>query len=257
MCGRFTLTDPDQDLAVQFNLPEIPDMKPRYNIAPTQAVAAIRIAPPAVAAPRPSRDDASSETAYTGLELALLHWGLIPFWAKDPKIGARMINARSETAAEKPAFRAAFRRRRCLIAADGFYEWQKVEQGKQPFYIRLRDGRPFAFAGLWEYWKEPNNPSDPSRKGAIIESCTLLTTEPNDLLRPLHNRMPVILHPRDYDLWLDPRVQDTVRLQSLLRAYPPEEMEAFPVSRLVNRPGNDDPRCIEPLAESDYQQLQF
>ncbi len=257
MCGRFTLTDPEQDLAIQFNLPEIPDMKPRYNIAPTQPVAAIRVVPPAEGDTWSFEEDASFGTDHMVRELALLHWGLIPFWAKDPKVGARMINARSETVAEKPAFRAAFRRRRCLIVADGFYEWQQVEQGKQPFYIRLHNGRPFAFAGLWEYWSGADNPSDPSGKGTIIESCTLLTTEPNDLLRPLHNRMPVILHPRDYDLWLDPRVQDTEQLQSLLRAYPPEEMEAFPVSHLVNRPGNDDPRCIEPLAESGYQQLQL
>jgi len=258
MCGRFTLTDPEQDLAVQFNLPEIPDMQPRYNIAPTQPVAAVRVAPLAATAnAEPSEGDASWGNDDLVRELVMLHWGLIPFWAKDPKIGARMINARSETVAEKPAFRVAFQRRRCLIAADGFYEWQKVERGKQPFYIRLRDARPFAFAGLWEYWKEPDNPSDPSSQSAIIESCTLLTTKPNDLVRPIHNRMPVIVHPRDYDLWLDPQVQDTEKLQSLLRAYPSEEMVAFPVSRLVNSPGNDDPRCIEALAENGYQQLQF
>jgi putative SOS response-associated peptidase YedK len=252
MCGRFTLTDPEQDLAIQFNLPEIPDMQPRYNIAPTQPVAAVRVAQPATAG-----DAVSAKDGAMVRELAMLHWGLIPFWAKDPKIGARMINARSETVAEKPSFRSAFRKRRCLIAADGFYEWQKVEQGKQPFYIRLHKRRPFAFAGLWEYWKEPEDPEDPSRQRLSIQSCTILTTEPNELLRPLHNRMPVILHPRDYDLWLNPNVQDQDRLQKLLRAYPPEEMEAFPVSRLVNRPANDDPRCIEPLAGAAYEQLQF
>jgi putative SOS response-associated peptidase YedK len=243
MCGRFTLTDPDQDLAVQFNLPEIPDMPPRYNIAPTQSVAAVRVV--------------TSERMVPSRELALLHWGLIPFWAKDPKIGARMINARSETAAEKPAFRAAFRRRRCLVVADGFYEWQKTDRGKQPFYVRLRDGRPFAFAGLWEHWKGPESVSgsgDPAQSTAI-ESCTLLTTTPNDLLRRIHNRMPVILHPADYDLWLDPELQEAERLQPLLGAYPPEEMEAYPVSRFVNKPANDDPRCIEPQAESWYQRL--
>jgi putative SOS response-associated peptidase YedK len=243
MCGRFTLTDPDQDLAVQFNLPEIPELKPRYNIAPTQPVAAVRVV-------------TSAETG-PARELALLHWGLIPFWAKDPKIGARMINARSETVAEKPAFRAAFRRRRCLVLADGFYEWKKIERGKQPFYIRLQDGRPFAFAGLWEHWKAPKDPADTSGagQGATVQSCTLLTTEPNDLIRPLHNRMPVILHPGNYDLWLDPEVEQIERLRPLLGAYPPEEMEAYPVSRFVNKPGNDDPRCIEPQAESGYQQL--
>ena len=224
MCGRFTLTHPDQDLALQFDLPEIPDLQPRYNIAPTQPVAAVRVAP---------------ESAVR--ELALLHWGLIPFWAKDPKIGSRMINARSETAAEKPAFRAAFRRRRCLVVADGFYEWQKLNGGKQPFYIRLHDGKPFAFAGLWEHWEGPD--------GAVIESCTLLTTEPNDVIRPLHNRMPVILQARDYDLWLDAEVQQAEQLQPLLGPYLPGDMEAYPVSRWVNSPPNDDPRCIEPLPQ--------
>jgi putative SOS response-associated peptidase YedK len=224
MCGRFTLTDPDADLAVQFNLPEVPDMEPRYNIAPTQPVAAVRVA-------------AESQAQ----ELALLHWGLIPFWAKDPKIGARMINARSETAAEKPSFRAAFKRRRCLVVADGFYEWQKQNGGKQPFYIHLRDRQPFAIAGLWEFWKGPDD--------TAIESCTLLTTAPNELLLPVHNRMPVILHPRDYELWLDPEVQAVEVLKPLLQPYPLEEMDLYPVSRWVNNPKNDDPRCIEPLPE--------
>jgi putative SOS response-associated peptidase YedK len=252
MCGRFTLTDPEQDLAIQFNLPEIPDMQPRYNIAPTQPVAAVRMTPAGTAGEGVPSGDAGSSR-----ELVMLNWGLIPFWAKDPKIGARMINARSETAGEKPSFRAAFRKRRCLIPADGFYEWKKVEHGKQPFYIRMHGGRLFAFAGLWEYWKGPDDPEDPSGVQVGIQSCTILTTEPNDLLRPLHNRMPVILHPRDYDFWLDPGVQDTDGLQELLRAYPPEEMEAFPVSRFVNRPANDEPRCIVPLVEDGYEQLQF
>jgi putative SOS response-associated peptidase YedK len=222
MCGRFTLTDPDADLAVQFNLPEIPDMPPRYNIAPTQPVAAVRVA---------------TESGIR--EMVFLHWGLIPFWAKDPKIGARMINARSETVAEKPAFRAAFRRRRCLVVADGFYEWQKQNGIKQPFFIRLHDTRPFAFAGLWERWKGADDD--------LIESCTLLTTQPNDFLRPLHNRMPVILHPDHYDLWLNPEIEEAESLQHLLHPYPPEEMDAYPVSRYVNSPGHDDPKCIEPL----------
>jgi putative SOS response-associated peptidase YedK len=230
MCGRFTLTDPDQELAVQFNLPRIPDIPPRYNIAPTQPVAAVRVTPGNLAR-----------------ELALLHWGLIPFWAKDPTIGSRMINARSETAAEKPSFRAAFRRRRCLIVADGFYEWQKVNGAKQPFYVHLHGGRPFAFAGLWEHWEGPEE--------AVIDSCTILTTQPNELIRPVHNRMPVILGPEDYDVWLDPEFEEVERLQSLLRAYPSEEMEAYPVSRWVNTPDHDDPRCIQPLAESWYQQV--
>jgi len=224
MCGRFTLTDPDQGLAVQFNLPNVPEMKPRYNIAPTQPVAAVRV--PAADAER---------------ELTMLVWGLIPPWAKDPAIGSRMINARSETVAEKPAFRAAFKRRRCLVAADGFYEWQKVDGGKQPYYIRMCDGRPFAFAGLWEYWESPD--------GSVIESCTLLTTKPNDLIAQVHNRMPVIVHPTDYDLWLDPQVQDAGRLQPVLCAFPSAEMDAYAVSRLVNSPKNDEPMCVEPLPQ--------
>jgi len=175
-------------------------------------------------------------------ELVLLRWGLVPFWAKDPGIGARMINARSETVAEKPAFRAAFRRRRCLVPADGFYEWRRLERGKQPFYVRLRDERPFAFAGLWEHWEGPDE--------TAIDSCTLLTTEPNDLIRPVHSRMPVILSPKDYDLWLDPGVQKAELLQPLLRPYPSEGMLAYPISTWVNKPKNDSPRCIEPLTQS-------
>lgn len=230
MCGRFTLTDPNADIAVQFGLPDIPDIRPRYNVAPTQPVAAVRV-------------KAGDENR----ELVMLHWGLIPFWAKDPNIGARMINARSETAAEKPSFRTAFRRRRCLVIADGFYEWQKQDGSKQPFFIHLRDARPFAFAGLWEHWEGPD--------ASEIESCTLLTTEPNDLIRPVHNRMPVILDPEDYTLWLDPKVQEPGLIQPLMRPYPSQHMNAYPVSRFVNSPGNDSPKCIEPLAEVEDQRL--
>jgi putative SOS response-associated peptidase YedK len=229
MCGRFTLVTPEQDLAVQFNLPEIPSLEPRYNIAPTQPVAAVRAAP---------------EQGHR--ELVMLRWGLVPFWADDLGIGARMINARSETAAEKPAFRAAFRRRRCLVLADGFYEWQKQNGAKQPYYIRMEDKGTFAFAGLWERWQ----PKDKDGAGdSVVESCTLLTTQPNDLVRALHNRMPVILEPEDYDLWLDPRVQNAEVLKPLLGAYPSEEMTAYPVSRWVNKPQHDGPACIEPLVQ--------
>jgi len=222
MCGRFTLTDPDADLAEQFNLPEVPDVQPRYNIAPTQPVAAVRL-----------------NTRSGQRELVMLRWGLIPSWAQDPEIGSRMINARAETAAEKPAFRAAFRRRRCLVVADGFYEWQKQAGPKQPIYIHLRDRKPFGFAGLWEFWKDP--------EGKAIESCTLLTTEPNDLIRNFHNRMPVILSPEYYEPWLNPEIEDLDVLQPMLKAYPAEEMEAIPVSRWVNNPDNEGPRCVEPL----------
>jgi putative SOS response-associated peptidase YedK len=230
MCGRFTLTDPDADLAVQFNLPEVPDLAPRYNIAPSQLVAAVRVPP-----------------GSTERELALLRWGLIPFWAKDPAIGNRMINARSETVAEKPAFRSAFRRRRCLVVADGFYEWQKVDGKKQPYYIRMLDGRPFGFAGMWERWESPD--------AAVIESCTLLTSVPNELLRPLHNRMPVILQHKDYEQWLQPENQQVDVLQALLRPFPSEAMDAYRVSRFVNSPDNDDPKCIEPYLPAEDLRL--
>ena len=172
--------------------------------------------------------------------LELLRWGLIPAWADDPAIGSRMINARSETAAEKPSFRRAFKERRCLIAADGFYEWQKTNGGKQPYHLRMRDGRPFAFAGLWESWKEDGE--------GEIRSCTILTTDANDLVGEVHHRMPVILPPEIYDLWLDPTVREAEQLLSLLIPYPPEDMEAYPVSRRVNNPSNNEPSCVESVA---------
>jgi putative SOS response-associated peptidase YedK len=167
----------------------------------------------------------------------MLRWGLVPSWADDPGIGARMINARSETAPEKPSFRSAFRRRRCLIPVDGFYEWKRENGSKQPYYFRIDGGRPFAFAGLWESWN----------KDGEIRSCTILTTTANDLVEEIHERMPVIL-PRDrYDAWLDPEAEGE-ELAALLVPYPGDDLEAYPVSRFVNSPGNDDPRCIEPAA---------
>jgi putative SOS response-associated peptidase YedK len=176
----------------------------------------------------------------TGLrELTHFHWGLIPRWAKDPTIGSRMINARSETAAEKPSFRTAFKYRRCLVPSDGFYEWQKVNGSKQPLRIQMAGGGLFAIAGLWEHWQSPD--------GSEIESCTLLTTEPNDLLQPVHNRMPVILAQEDFDLWLDPGAQHPGEVQPLLRPYPADQMSFYPVSTHVNNPRNEDPQCIEPL----------
>ncbi|GAB4152375.1 MAG: SOS response-associated peptidase [Candidatus Promineifilaceae bacterium] len=222
MCGRFTLLTPGESLAVQFELPAVPQLAPRYNIAPTQPVAAVRV------------NDAGRR------ELTHLHWGLIPAWSKDPGMGARMINARSETVAEKPAFRAAFKYRRCLIPADGFYEWQKLNGKKQPIYIRAQDGGVLAIAGIWERWT--------SADGSEIESCSLLTTDPNELLQPIHNRMPVIIAPADYDAWLDPQVQQPEALQALLRPYPAALMTAYPVAPLVNNPFNDTPDCIRPLA---------
>jgi len=210
-------------LAERFQLPEIPPVEPRYNIAPTQSLATVVM------------------THGHQRQFKLCRWGLIPSWVKDPGVGSGFINAKAETAATKPAFRAAFRRRRCLILADGFYEWQRVGRRKQPFYIHLRDDRPFAFAGLWERWEGPYRQA--------IDSCTILTTEPNDLLRRLHDRMPVILGPETYDRWLDPTVQEPQVLQPLLRPFPAEHMIAYPVNTRVNNPDNDHPECIKSLPE--------
>ena len=225
MCGRFTLRAPASVIAEQFALFEAPPFAARFNIAPSQPAPVIRMRPDRTEGDRGSR------------ELVWLRWGLIPGWAQDPAIGNRLINARAETAAEKPAFRAAMRRRRCLVVADGFYEWQRTGRAKQPFFIHLRDDRPFAFAGLWEAWEGPDH--------SAIESCTLLTIGPNELMRPIHDRMPVILPPESYDLWLDPAMQQPDRLTPLLAPYPAEQMKTSPVSSLVNNPANDDPRCIE------------
>jgi putative SOS response-associated peptidase YedK len=224
MCGRFTLTELDPDLiAKTFSLESvIPDLPPRYNIAPTQPVAAV------------IRDAESGRNA-----LAVMRWGLIPHWAKDPTIGSRMINARAETVADKPSFRVALCRRRCLIVADGFYEWQPQPDGpKAPVYITLRDHVPFGFAGLYERWTEPES-------GEVLTTCTIITTRPNDLLAPIHNRMPVILPRAAYDRWLDPAITDGAQVTPLLKSYPADQMIAYPVSRRVNSPANDDPGLIE------------
>lgn len=222
MCGRFVLRASPQQLQQLFELDSSEPVEPRYNIAPSQPVLAVR---------------ESVEGA--DREMTFLSWGLVPFWADDPKIGNRMINARSETAHEKPSFRAAFKYRRCIIPADGFYEWQKKNGAKQPMLIGLEDDRPFGLAGLWEHWE---------RDGSVIESCTILTTEPNELLKPIHNRMPVILHPEDYDEWLDRSVQKADPLRHLLRPFPAEKMKTVPVSTHVNNPRNEDPTCVTPLA---------
>ena len=223
MCGRFALFSPEEILAAMFGVEGDRFPQASYNIAPSRDVAVVRIA-----AERAGRR-----------ELALLRWGLIPSWAKDPAMGNRMINARAESASAKPAFRSAFRRRRCLVPADGFYEWQKAGTRKQPYYVRMADGKPFALAGLWERWEGP---------GAAVASCTILTTDPNALLAPVHDRMPVIVAPADYDRWLDPERQDPAEVMPLVRPYPPDAMVAFPVRTLVNSPAADDPRCIEPAA---------
>jgi putative SOS response-associated peptidase YedK len=228
MCGRFALMTPTEMLVKLFDVPEtavesLPPSVPRYNIAPTQPVAAIRL-------------NENGERDFT-----FFHWGLIPSWSKDIQIGSRMINARSETVTEKPSFRNAFKRRRCLIPADGFYEWQKQADGKQPMFIRPSEGakRPFALAGLWEFWSDPD--------GGTIQSCTILTTAPNELMAAIHNRMPVIVEPEDFDLWLNPEPDPEQGLH-LLRPYPAEKMMAYPVSTVVNNPRNDVPECVQPIA---------
>jgi putative SOS response-associated peptidase YedK len=222
MCGRFTLFDSADSLAKAFGLKDLPSLSPRYNIAPSQPVTAVRIPPSGGAR-----------------EVVLLRWGLIPSWAKDPSLGDRMINARAETAAGKPAFRSAMRRRRCLVPASGFYEWKRTNGRKQPYCIRRGDGKLFAFAGLWESWEDPG--------GAAVESCALLTTSGNELLVSIHDRMPVIVSPTDYDLWLSPEVRDPIVLADLFRPYPSEEMTAFPVGTAVNNPKIDSPDLINPL----------
>jgi putative SOS response-associated peptidase YedK len=225
MCGRFTLTTSRHELAELFQATEVelPAALPQYNIPPSAQVLAVR-----------QLDE------HEGRQLLPLRWGLIPAWTKDPAIGNRLINARAETAAEKPSFRDAFRRRRCLVLADGFFEWKKQGGKKEPYYLRLRDGGPFAFAGLWDRWRDPQDQR--------VETCTILTTAANELVRPLHDRMPVILDPVGYARWLDPGLNDPKALQPLLHPFAAEQMIAYPVSRLVNNPRHDDEKCLKPLA---------
>ncbi|MGL5804204.1 MAG: SOS response-associated peptidase, partial [Xenococcaceae cyanobacterium] len=172
-------------------------------------------------------------------QFQMLRWGLIPSWAKEKSIGAKLINARAETVAEKPSFRSAFRHSRCLIIADGFYEWQKQKDGKQPFYIRQINNLPFAFAGLFSTWQPKN--------GEILSTCTIITTEANEIMQPIHDRMPVILKSTDYDLWLDPTVQKPELLKPLLRAIDSNKLKAYPVSTKVNSPRHDSPECLESI----------
>ena len=234
MCGRFTLTSPVDQIASLFGVDELPEeVHARYNIAPTQPVLALR----------------RGEGGEGAREAVMLRWGLVPFWAKDRKIGNRLINARSETVHEKNAFKGAFAKRRCLIAADGFYEWRKEEgpskKGKkQPYRIRRADGAPFAFAGLWERWSPKG--AEGGEGGEVVESCTILTTAPNALVAPLHDRMPVILAQEEFELWLDAQA-GREELRPLMDPFPGDEMEAYPVSTQVNSPGNEEPGCIAPL----------
>ncbi|MFO7587137.1 MAG: SOS response-associated peptidase [Gemmatimonadota bacterium] len=237
MCGRFTLATPAAEWASLFGLNEVPDLDPRYNIAPTQDVAAIRSTAPAQGGD--ASPEAPPEPARANREMVALRWGLVPHWARefDP-VGRAMINARSETAAEKPSFRDSFRFRRCLVVADGFYEWRPEGRRKQPYWIHLAERRPFAFAGLWDRWT--------GGEGAPVESCTILTTDANEALRPLHDRMPVILDPTAHATWLDPDAP-LWELQRLMAPLPPEAIAFHPVSTRVNHVANDDPECIELL----------
>lgn len=219
MCGRYTLRKPTQ-LKDEFGVAAVPqDLAPRYNICPGQDVPVVL------------EDD--------GRELAMVRWGLIPFWAKDPAIGNKLINARGESVADKPSFRQAYRKRRCLIPADGFYEWQGKRPPKTPMHIRFSSGALFALAGLWESWRAPD--------GEMVRTCTIITTTPNALLEPIHSRMPVILPPEAYAAWLGEEAVAADALSALLAPFPPEGMEAFDVSRLVNSPANDSPACVEPV----------
>ncbi len=229
MCGRFTLTSSAQRVAEVFDLlPTIGQHWPiRYNVAPTQMVAAVRCQLP-----------------INTRELAWLQWGLIPAWSNDPTMGSRMINARCETLSSKPAFREAYARRRCLIVADGFYEWKQGSRSKQPHYIRRKDNELFAFAGLWEPWQQNQ---------CGVESCTIITTEANALLRDLHQRMPVILHAADYDRWLDPTLQEPAALQDLLVPLAAHLLQRHPVGPLVNRAHYDQPDCVTPAAPPKTQ----
>jgi putative SOS response-associated peptidase YedK len=218
MCGRFTLASPAQAVAAALGLPDFPALPPRFNIAPTQAVAIVRSAP--------------------AREVTLARWGLVPSWTKDLTKLPLLFNARAESAPDKPSFRAPFRNRRCLLPADGFYEWTGAAKVRRAHYFTLADGAPFAFAGLWDRWIGPD--------GSELDSCTILTTEPNGLLARFHDRMPVILPLERIDAWLDPALRDPVRVAGLIAAYPAEAMQERAVGPTVNSAKNEGSACIEP-----------
>jgi putative SOS response-associated peptidase YedK len=219
MCGRYTLKNP-KALKDAFGLETVPDLAPRYNIAPSQDIPIIRFSP-------------------AGRQLDLARWGLIPSWAKEAEGGYSTINARAETIDTKPSFRHPFKNHRCIIPADGFYEWHEEAGIKIPHHIGRKDGAPFALAGLWDRWHGP--------EGDVL-SCTVIVTEANQFMRRLHDRMPVILAPQDYEFWLDPTNQDTAGLKHLLVPAPEELLTEWPVSRLVNNPKHEGPDCAEPVA---------
>jgi len=227
MCGRYVLNATPEQMQLAFNLDAAPRIEPRFNIAPTQPV-------PIVTDARPG-------------ELTLVQWGLVPSWSKDPTIGGRMFNARAETASEKPSFRSAFKRRRCLVPATGFYEWQKDGKLKKPQYIHLSDQQVFAFAGLWEIWNGP--------EGEELWSCTILTGEPNEKIKDLHHRMAVILDPEEYDVWLDNDTPKDVLQDLITTPYPSEKMDYYAVSTEVNSARNEGPDLIEPYNPPEQQSL--
>lgn len=223
MCGRYTVTSAPEAIRALFRYEERPNFPPRYNIAPTQPIAIVRLM------------DGKRQ-------FVLMRWGLLPSWVKDPKTFTLLINARGESVCDKPAFRAAMKRRRCLIPADGFYEWKAVGGRKQPYYVRAKSGEPLAFAGLWETWTGPN--------GEELDTAAIVTTDANRILMPIHDRMPVIV-PRDaFDLWLDTDHVDARTAAAILQPAPDDLLEAYPVSTAVNRTANDNPKLLEPLAAS-------
>ena len=224
MCGRYTLTVDASVLADLFELEPLTEFQPRYNIAPTRAGPIVR------------------SGVEGDREWGVVRGGLVPSWAYEALIGRRVITARAETVAQKPSFRSAYKHRRCLVPADGFYEWVKTGGAKQPHHIRFADRRPFACAGLWERGIEPET-------GAPIDSCTILTTTPNELMADLHDRMPVILPPRRFGDWIQPGPLGPDAAEAVLLPFPAEELEAVPVTTLVNSPRNEDPRCLEPVGE--------
>jgi putative SOS response-associated peptidase YedK len=233
MCGRYRLSAKERYLRDHFGLDEDPPWTPRYNIAPTQQVPIVR-----QDAKEPKRT------------FSLVRWGLIPYWAKDASIGFKTINAMSETAAEKPAFRDAMKRRRCLIPADSFYEWQRIgPKEKQPYNFGMIDDSIFSFAGLWERWRDP--------AGEFIETCSILTTQPNALVAYVHDRMPAILRPEDYDLWLDRDMKDATLAADCLKPFDPRLMKKYPVSARVNRPENDNQECAREVPIASIIQSLF
>jgi putative SOS response-associated peptidase YedK len=232
MCGRFVRKSTITVIEDEFDIYEVQwAFEPSYNIAPSQDVACV--------------------LGNGGNRLVKFRWGLVPFWADDPSIGYKMINARAETVVQKRSFARAFRKQRCLVIADGFYEWRRLPDGKRktPMYVHLREDRPFGFAGLYENWK--------SKEGQVLQTCTIITTRPNELVAPIHNRMPVIIAPDKRGLWLDKDVQDPNTLMPLLNPYDPREMEAYEVSRKVNSPNYNEPDCIEPAGNEEKQNLGF